>query len=187
VTETTASGHTDPANRRASRFWQARGWRRSAIRVALILVLVLAVYTLARRSRIHEIDDYKIRNAQLLRENGKLTLDNTNKAAQLLNLQAQLKSTQDKLNAITPSENTYRISANESLPLADGRLTIGLIGAPRSESVDLNINSKQQTAVAGDIINVPLDASTTCRLEIVSFDVLKALAVVKVSCSPPKS
>jgi hypothetical protein len=184
MTETTASG--PPTNRRFRSWHAPRGWRRSALRIALILLLILAVYTLARRSAVHEIDDYKIRNAQLLRENGKLTLDTTNKTTQLLNLQAQLKSTQDKLNAITPSENTYRIGANESLPLADGRLTIGLIGAPKSEAVDLNINGKQQSAVAGDIINFAPDPSTTCRLEVVSFDVLQALAVIKATCAAVK-
>jgi hypothetical protein len=51
---------------------------------------------------------------------------------------------------MVPSQNTYSFSPNQSMILADGRLTVGLIGPPTNERVNLNINGKQHSAAAGD-------------------------------------
>ena len=48
--------------------------------------------------------------------------------------------------------------------VADGRLTIGLVGSPTNESVNININGKQQKAVSGDVIHIALDSLTSCQV-----------------------
>ena len=53
-----------------------------------------------------------------------------------------------------PSENIYVILPNQSLVVAGGRVTVGLIGAPANQGVTVNINGKQQLAAAGDVIAV---------------------------------
>jgi hypothetical protein len=67
--------------------------------------------------------------------------------------------------------------------VASGRLTIGLIGPPTNESINININGKQQSAATGDAIKFQLDPSTTCQVRVLSFDMFKA--VLNASCTQP--
>jgi hypothetical protein len=69
--------------------------------------------------------------------------------------------------------------------LADGRLTLGLIGPPTNERVNININGKQHSTGAGDVINFALDASTACRVQVQRFDMFRA--TLNASCAAPKS
>ena len=92
---------------------------------------------------------------------------------------------QAKLDAIIPSENKYNIDPNQSLVLADGHLTVGLIGAPRDDGIDININGKRYSAVVGDVIRVTADPSTTCTVKIQSFDMFKAQFTA--SCAADKT
>jgi hypothetical protein len=84
-----------------------------------------------------------------------------------------------------PSQNTYNINPNQSLIAADGRLTIGMIGSPGNEGINLNVNGKQQKVSAGDVIRVSPDAATACQVQIQSFDMFKA--VLMASCAAAKS
>ncbi len=117
-------------------------------------------------------------------ENEELTSQLADETAKLAALQAKLKIVQDALDAIVPAENTYNFSPNQSITVADGHLTIGLVGAPANEGVNININGKQQMAAAGDVIHVALDPSTTCQVGVHSFDMFKA--VLTASCTAVK-
>lgn len=97
---------------------------------------------------------------------------------------SRLHQAQTDLEQIRPTKDTYAVPPNESRIVADGRLTIGMIGAPANESVTLSINGKQQTAIAGQPINVAPDPSTNCRVVVQSFDMFKAL--INATCTPPK-
>jgi hypothetical protein len=122
---------------------------------------------------------------QLVRaDSQKLKAEINDQAAKLTTLQDKLTKVQAALDAILPSENTYNIVPNQSLIVADGHLTVGLIGSPANQGVNININGKPQLAAAGDVINVALDPSTTCQVEIQSFDMFKA--VLTASCAAAK-
>jgi hypothetical protein len=112
-------------------------------------------------------------DAQLNDENGKLAA-----------LQTKLTGVQATLEAIMPSKNTYNIQPNQSLSV-DGHLTIGLIGAPTNDGITVNINGKQQSVTAGDVIRVSPDPSTDCRVQIQSFDMFKA--ILTASCAAAKA
>ena len=99
-------------------------------------------------------------------------------------LQDKLASVKAALLAIVPSENTYNINPNQSIIVAGGHLTIGLIGSPTNESVNININGKQQSAATGDVIHIALDPSTACQVGVQSFDMFKA--VLTASCAAVK-
>ncbi|MGH6725911.1 MAG: hypothetical protein ACREB8_05120, partial [Pseudolabrys sp.] len=99
-------------------------------------------------------------------------------------LQTKLTSAEAALKAIMPTENTYNISPNQSIMAAAGRLTIGLVGPPSNDSVNLNINGKQQTVATGDVVKIGLDASTACHVAVLSFDMFKAL--VSATCTAAK-
>jgi hypothetical protein len=98
-------------------------------------------------------------------------------------LQTKLTSVQAALEAIMPSEHTYTIQPNQSV-IADGRLTLGLVGPPTNDGINININGKQQLVAAGDVVHFAPDSSTSCEVEVQSFDMFKA--VVTASCAAAK-
>jgi hypothetical protein len=122
---------------------------------------------------------------QLLQpENQRLKRAIIDQNAKLVDVQGRLTGVEATLRAIMPTDNTYNISPNQSLIVADGRLTIGLVGSPSNESVNININGKQQKVMSGDVIHVAADSSTSCQVGVQSFDMFKA--VVTASCGAAK-
>jgi hypothetical protein len=90
-------------------------------------------------------------------------------------LQVELKKAHATMVAMVPSENTYEISPNHSIIAAGGHLTIGLVGSPSDKSIDININGKQLSATAGDVVKMSPNPSTNCRITVQSFDMFKAV------------
>lgn len=108
----------------------------------------------------------------------------TDQNGKLAALQTKLTGVQATLEAIMPSANTYTIQPNQSVITADGRLTLGLVGPPANEGVTININGKQQLVAAGDVVHLAPDSSTSCQVEVQSFDMFKA--IVTASCTAAK-
>ena len=67
---------------------------------------------------------------------------------------AKIAGLQAELSVIVPSKNMYSINPNQSLLVADGHLTIGLVGSPLTNGINININGKQQCPAVGDVIRV---------------------------------
>jgi cell division protein FtsB len=187
VSKTMEAGRSAGTSPQLSRSAMTPAGRFLAVVACAVLILGAAIgsYFLARAADESEIKAANNRIVQLQNENQKLSADNTNHLATIADLQTQIKNVQAKLDAIMPSENTYNISPNQSLIVADGRLTIGLIGSPTNESVNLNINSKQQSVAAGTVINSVLDPSTTCRVGVQSFDMFKAVLIASCAAAKP--
>jgi hypothetical protein len=59
-----------------------------------------------------------------------------------------------------------------------------MVGSPGNEGITLDINGKQQTLAAGQIVSVTPDPSTTCQVGVQSFDMFKA--VLTAMCSGAK-
>lgn len=116
-------------------------------------------------------------------QNFKVHADNL--SAQVTDLQVKLEKTQAMLDAIMPSVNTYIINPNQSLIVSDGRLTIGLVGSPGNESITLDINGRQQTAAAGQVIPVAV-GSSACQVQVQSFDMFKATLVASCGGAKPQ-
>jgi cell division protein FtsB len=163
----------------------APGRRLTAAGVGLILLVVVAAFLYGRGMAHRDVQERDAAIQQLQSQGQKLEADITDQNANLASLRAQLTSVQATLGSIMPSENTYNINPNQSLIVADGRLTIGLIGAPTNEGINININGKQQFVAAGDVIRVAPDPSTSCQVRIRSFDPFKALLTA--SCAAAKS
>ena len=182
MTETTASDRSLRTSPRLSSVVMTPG-RIILLVACAVLILIIAIwsYTVIQSASIRDNNMVQ----QLQASNRTLAKENADQRVQLADLQAKLAKIQAALNAINPSENTYEISPNQSMIVADGRLTIGLVGAPSNDSVNLNINGRQYSAVAGDVINFTLDLSTTCRVMVRSFDVSNA--VVNATCTPVKT
>lgn len=122
---------------------------------------------------------------QLESERQKLEIDRTDVNQQISTLEAKLSHVQSALDAIIPSQDTYNISPNQSLLVGGGHLTMGLVGTPTADGINLNLNGKQQQATVGDVIHVAADSSTTCTIKVQSFDMFKAN--ITASCAQAKT
>jgi hypothetical protein len=186
VTETMEAGRFDRTNPQLPRFLMTKAGRFLGVVACVIIMLAIAIgsYFVSRIMGDNELKAANIRVVQVQNENQKLLADNTNLMGTIADLEIQIKNAQTKLAVILPMENTYNINPNQSLVVANGRLTIGLIGSPTNESVNININGKPQAAAAGAVINSVLDSSTTCQVGVQSFDMFKA--VLTATCGPVK-
>ena len=158
---------------------------RSPAAIVLILFIMVGGYFWGRQFNAHDIAQRDAAILQLQSDGQRLAADIADQNATLTSLRAELATTRATLDAITPSLNVYNINPNQSLIIADGRLTIGMIGSPGNEGINLNVNGKQQKVAAGDLIRVSPDPSTACQVQIQSFDMFKAVLVA--SCAAAKS
>jgi hypothetical protein len=158
---------------------------RSPAAIVLILFIMVGGYFWGRQFNAHDIAQRDAAILQLQSDGQRLAADIADQNATLTSLRAELATTRATLDAITPSLNVYNINPNQSLIIADGRLTIGMIGSPGNEGINLNVNGKQQKVAAGNLIRVSPDPSTACQVQIQSFDMFKAVLVA--SCAAAKS
>jgi len=103
-------------------------------------------------------------------------------SAQVTDLQTKLDRAQAALKAIMPADNTYIVSPNQTVIAADGRITVGLIGSPGNESVTLDVNGKQQSIAAGQVVAVP----PNCQVVVQSFDMFQAVLVATCAGAKPQ-
>jgi hypothetical protein len=146
--------------------------------IAVSVVLIAAVAIFGRFYGQHlaysAMQDRDTAIRQLEVERQQLELEKSGQVSRMTTMHTDAQRLQAKLDAIIPSENKYNIDPNQSLVLADGRLTVGLVGAPRDDGIDININGKRYAAVVGDVIRVSPDPATACEVKIQSFDMFKA-------------
>jgi hypothetical protein len=165
------------------RFWPARGSRFYTL--ALLIAVggvcyVIGVYTASRdlsAARLLIVDlqaETQKERRQILDQNASRSL-----------LEGRLGKVTAELEKIRPSEDTYVFQPNQSFILADGRMTVGLVGPPSTSGIVLNINGSRREASSGDVIPIAVESNTTCRLAVQSFDMFKATITAK--CSPDQS
>jgi hypothetical protein len=164
----------------------ARGSRLRLASTAVVLMLGGTIGGFEYRAYVDYLDITHSNNLVLQSriESQKRESQIADQRATLGALQGKLTSVQAALDAIMPSENTYNIDPNQSMIVAGGHLTVGLIGSPTNEGVIINVNGKQHSAAAGGVINIALDSSTTCQVGVQSFDMFKA--VLTASCAAVK-
>lgn len=159
-------------HRRPFRFWPVRGSRFYVV-VLLIAVCglsyVLGVYTASRdlaAARLLIVDlqaETQKERRQILDQNASRSL-----------LEARLGKVVAELEKIRPATETYVFVPNQSLLLADGQLTVGLVGSPGTNGIVLNINGNRKQASTGDVIPIAVGPRTTCRVAVQSFDMFTA-------------
>lgn len=149
-------------------------------RVVLLVAIAWGFYTLGRNWGGEEIAaiNLKVREIELQRDNFKKTSDL--QKAEIEDLRLKLKKSETDLGEFFHPSRAIELTTGESKFISVDQLTIALNGTPRNDGVDLNINGKQQTKVAGDSIAI----STTCRLVITKIDILKPAVVINSTCAP---
>jgi hypothetical protein len=178
VTETTGSRQSAQTRSRLHRVFTSR-----QSRWLLVIAILVGIGGYVVGLNIAYLDIAAARQAiQTLRaDNQKLKTQISDQNATQVALQNKLTTTEASLEAIVPSKNTYDIKPNQSMIVAGGRLTIGLIGSPTNESVNININGKRQSAATGDVIKIALDPPTTCQIRVQSFDMFRV--ILAASCA----
>ena len=156
---------------------------------ATVLLLVGSTvigYLLGRDMASNPLEAATLLIRQLQPENQKLKATTLSQNAMITELRAQLKKAQTALDAIRPSENTYKINGNQSLIVGDGHLTIGLVGPPANNSINININGKQHLAATGDVFDIAPNPATTCQVRVQSFDMFEASIYATCTATKPK-
>lgn len=178
MTETTGSRQSAQTRSRLHRVFTSR-----QSRWLLVIAILVGIGGYVVGLNIAYLDIAAARQAiQTLRaDNQKLKTQISDQNATQVALQNKLTTTEASLEAIVPSKNTYDIKPNQSMIVAGGRLTIGLIGSPTNESVNININGKRQSAATGDVIKIALDPPTTCQIRVQSFDMFRV--ILAASCA----
>jgi hypothetical protein len=149
--------------------------------MVLILIAVLVGYAIGREVSRRNLLARDETIQQLQNERLEFSTELGRRNDQLIALQSKLNHVQATLDELMPSENIYVFRPNQSLILAGGRVTIGLMGSPTNQSVTINVNGKQHVAAAGDVITVALEESTKCQVTVQSFDLFKA--ILHATCS----
>jgi cell division protein FtsB len=186
VAEPMQAGRSDRTNAQLPPFLLTTAGRvvTATVCALVILAVVIGTYFTARIAGDTDLKAANLRVVQVQNDNQKLITENTDLLGTIADLQLQIRAAQAKLAVIMPTENTYNISPNQALVVANGRLTVGLVGSPANDSINLNINGKAQSVAAGVTITSALDPSTTCQVAVQSFDMFKA--VITATCSAKK-
>jgi cell division protein FtsB len=184
VTDRTQSASV-PGKPRPSRFPAENRFLTALAGIVTILGILIGGYLYGQFLAARDLGGRDAVIEELRTENQKLKRSIDEKQAQLTKLQSQHDAARAALEAIMPTANTYNIVPNQTLIVADGHLTVGMIGSPANEGVTLSINGKQQMVTAGQIVTVAADGSSPCQLSLQSFDVFKA--TISASCPGTKA
>ena len=185
MTERTESGRSVGKNLRSS---AARRGRLLVVAVTACLMLGGAIvgYLLGRQLADRPLADATKLIQQLQPENQRLRTTVIDQNVKLTALQAKFTKVQAALEAIMPSKDTYKIFPNQSMIVGDGHLTIGLVGPPTNEFVNININGKQHSAVTGDIFKIMPDPATTCEVRVRGFDMFEVMFSASCAAAKPQ-
>lgn len=154
----------------------------SARRFAVVLVIAIVCFILGVSTGNLERADSQKTIKDLTADKDRLTAERIALQKQTFELRGQWDEVNKKLKAIMPSPNIYKIKPNESQIVPVGHLTVGLVGTPGNQSVELNINNRKYQAQAGDINDIAM----TCRVEVVSFNLIDANVMVNANCGETK-
>jgi hypothetical protein len=155
----------------------------------VVFALVLSVAIIGRFYGQHlaydamQDRDSAIRQLELKTQ--QLQLEKSSQSANMKTMHTDAERLQAQLDTIIPSKDKYNINPNQSLVVGDGHLTVGLVGTPKSDGIDININGKRQFAAVGDVIHVVVNPSTACDVKIQSFDMFKVQFTA--SCAAAKT
>ncbi|HZQ11623.1 MAG TPA: hypothetical protein VFB31_02305 [Pseudolabrys sp.] len=148
--------------------------QRRLLTILLLLAALVGAYVIGLENSRVDLANAKQLVLQLQAESQKFKEQIADQTSRLVSLQSTANRLNAKLNELMPAKDTYQIAANQSLIVANGRLTVGLIGSPTNQGIALNINGRQQMAASGDVVEVAVDPSTTCHVRVQGFDMFQA-------------
>jgi cell division protein FtsB len=179
VTDNKRTGRTAETDLSSRAAWRLLTRRRRVyillIETLLILGVALIGHITGRELARRQLLQREQTIVQLREERQQVSAELNRRADRILTLQTRLNHVQGVLDEIVPSENIYVMRPNQSLVVAGGRVTVGLVGSPTIQGVNINVNGKQQLVNAGDLVRVNLDEARTCQVTVQSFDMFKVV------------
>jgi cell division protein FtsB len=179
VTDNKRTGRTAETDLSSRAAWRLLTRRRRVyillIETLLILGVALIGHITGRELARRQLLQREQTIVQLREERQQVSAELNRRADRILTLQTRLNHVQGVLDEIVPSEDIYVMRPNQSLVVAGGRVTVGLVGSPTIQGVNINVNGKQQLVNAGDIVRVNLDETRTCQVTVQSFDMFKVV------------
>ena len=166
---------TQPVQGRSGAYAWVKARRRRLLTIVIIVAVIVLAYVLGLENTRRELADSKQLVLQLQAESQKYRDQVADQNAKLIAQQGTLTKLSATLNELMPAKDTYQIAVNQSLIVANGRLTVGLVGAPTNQNITLNINGRPQLVASGDVVEVTVNPSTTCRVRVQAFDMFKVL------------
>jgi hypothetical protein len=148
-------------------------------RVVLVVVLVITSFVIGVYVTSRDVANLRALLSSVQAETQKAKQELASQISVNTSVQARLIRVTADFEAIQPQKNTYSVSPNQSIALAEGRLTVALVGPPGTNDLVLNVNGEQRKASSGDIIQVSAGADT-CRIAVQKFDLFRAL--INVNC-----
>jgi hypothetical protein len=173
---------------KSARSYAARRGRLLVVAVTACVILGGAIggYLFGRQLASRPLANATKLIQQLQPENQRLKTAVIDQNVKLVALQAKYTKVQAVLEAIMPSKNTYKIFPNQSIVVGSGRLTVGLIGPPTNERVNININGQQHLAATGDIFKIMPDPATTCEVRVRGFDMFEVMFTASCAAAKPQ-
>lgn len=175
---------TDTSSRTVHRRHHRSSTRGRLTALAFVLIAALGGFVLGLNMGSRDLAASRQLVQQLQTEAQRLKKDAQTQSGNLATLQLQLTELQNAMHAMKPAQNTYDIKPNESVIAGDGHLTIGLVGTPSNDTINIIVNGKRQAATTGDVINLEPEPGTNCQVTVQAFDMFKATLVA--SCTPAK-
>jgi hypothetical protein len=154
--------------------------RTALLRIALLFAVGIGAFLIGVYVTSRDVRTLKLQIDSIQSEVQKSKQELVSQRAANSAMESRLNSVLAQLEAIEPSKDTYEIAPNQSVGVADGRLTLGLVGAPNSNNLVLSVNGAQKQAASGDVIQTAVD-DETCRITVQRFDLFKA--VINVRCA----
>ncbi len=148
--------------------------------IALLIAVGLASFLFGMYISSHDLADARGLVQQLQGDAQKSKQAMIAATVALSALQAKTDKLSADLEAIRPAKDTYNFVPNQSLVLAKGLLSVGLVGSPGNNGIVLNVNGVRKPLSSGDVVQLDVDVKTSCRITVQSFDLFKA--VVHAAC-----
>src|SRR5262245_57040291 len=116
--------------------------RRRILTVVLFIAVAIGSFILGRYLASADLDASAKNIRELQAKNGQLMVEDKKKAEHIATMKAELDRLKEQWTTMFLPVRSIEIRSNESVPLATGHFNIGLIGIPRQESVEINVNGK---------------------------------------------
>ena len=182
MAETMAPARSSQPTPQPFGFW--RGVGSSGLWFAVLVVLLIVgtgCYVLgwnsAQRENVttkKQLEDLQVQNTDLSKKNNDLQ-------SRIGILEQQARTAQNHLRDVFLAYKTIEINANDSTFVSGAHFSVGLVGPPATDRVNINVNGQQHSAAVGDTIDVG-KISASCRVTVSSFDMFKAS--VTTNCTP---
>lgn len=160
----------------------AMTWSEWIAFIIIFAIVAICSYGLGRAVMTYDINNLR-EQFEILQKRNKVSMDDADREReQKKALTATLTDTQGQLKDAFSPYRTIVVNSNDTISIATGSFTVGLVGPPTGDKITISINGRPETlSVTG---STTVSASSSCQIQVKSFDMFKAALVA--TCTPTK-